>query len=139
MTFLKLNILGVLYAFIFFIQTELLVNVYRIARITGWENDVANIIVNIATIAILVLISILNYFLTKNLFGMRKIKYVIPVLWIPYYIIFIYIFSLVFPVTNHQEMPLPGIGILLIGMAIVYPFYISLINFFATIRTKNVN
>lgn len=38
--FVKLNIVSVIYALLLFISMELLINVYRINRVTGWNFDV---------------------------------------------------------------------------------------------------
>ncbi|WP_223067632.1 hypothetical protein [Paenibacillus caui] len=139
MTFMKLNSLSALYAFVFFVQTELMLNVYRIARITGWNNNLASTAVNLAIFLVFALSSILCYFSTKKLLGIKKIKYISSVLWIPYYFIFIKLFSSLFPITNPQEMPLPGVGLVVIAALIIYPFYISLINFLVTIRASNIS
>lgn len=40
--FIKLNSLSVLYAFMLFVVIELLVNIYRISRISGLELDKVN-------------------------------------------------------------------------------------------------
>jgi hypothetical protein len=139
LTFLKLNGLSALYALVLFVQAELMVNVYRIERITGLSNENVYKYINLTIILVYVSFSILCYFITKSQLGTRKIKYVISVLWIPYFYIFICTFASLYPITNPGEEPLGGIGLLLIGIAIIFPFYIALINFVATIRTNKVS
>ncbi len=132
-TFLKLNGISVMYALAFFAHTEMWVNYYRIQRITGFHH--IGTLINISILLIYIAFSILCYILTKNLFGNRRIKNVLSVLWIPYFLIFTLTFASQYPITNPQDKPLPAIGLIIIGIAIVFPFYITLINFFASQST----
>lgn len=60
--FIKLNSLSVLYAFMLFVVIELLVNIYRISRISGLELDKVN---NLE----LIFIFVLFIFCSIGLFG----------------------------------------------------------------------
>lgn len=131
-SFLKLNGLSVVYAFILFLHSELSVNVYRIERITGWRH--LNKAIDIAVLLIYVGFSILGYLLTDKRLARSGWKYVTCLLWIPYYFLLIRAFAAMYPLTDPQEAPLGGVGILLIGAFILFPFYIALLNFIAGAR-----
>lgn len=40
--FLKLNVVSILYAFMVFVPLELMLNVYRISRLTNWDIGMVN-------------------------------------------------------------------------------------------------
>ena len=132
--FLKLNGLSALYALVFFIQVELMMNVYRLERITGLTTTTINTYINFIILLIFVVSSIMFYLLTKYQLGNRMIKYITSVLWIPYFIVYIGIFVSLYPMTNPQEKPLGVMGIVVLGIAIIYPFYIAFVNFIASIN-----
>lgn len=134
-TFLKLNFISILYALTLFIQTELMVNVYRLERLSGLTE--LNTFVDYTNIVIFVIAGIILFYLTKHLLGYRKVKYLISVLWIPYFYIFIHSFAYLFPFTDPQEEPLPGLGLLIIGMVIIFPFYAAFINSISTLTLKH--
>lgn len=60
LTFLRLNGLSALYALILFVQAELMVNVYRIERITGIIN--VSIYINLLIVFIFIAASNIVYF-----------------------------------------------------------------------------
>lgn len=128
----RVNGLSVCYAVFFFLQSELMVNIYRIERITGWPN--VNGWAGIFSLLLFLGSTLLGFFLSKRLKGAGKIIYFASILWLPYYLVFIRLFAHLAPITDPQEMPLPGVGVVLIGFAIVMPFYIALIQFLASIR-----
>ncbi|MCH1641387.1 hypothetical protein MJ257_14840 [Paenibacillus timonensis] len=130
----KINGVSVLYAFSLFIQVELLINVYRLERVIGITN--MNRYVPIPILIIFILTSILAYFLTKFQLNHKKIKYMTTVLWIPYFLIFIKLFAYYYPITNPQEMPLPGIGLVIIVASCLYPLYIALLTFCASLKAR---
>ncbi|WP_018752260.1 hypothetical protein [Paenibacillus sanguinis] len=137
LTFFRLNGLSALYALILFVQTELMVNVYRIERITGIIN--VNIYINLLIVIIFIAASFLCYFLTKRQFGKSKIKYFTTVLWIPYFLIFLLSFASLYPITNPQEKPLGGVGLVILITSIVFPIYIAIINFATSLRSNDGN
>lgn len=132
--FLKLNGVSALYAISFLIQVQLMVNVYRIERITGLSNIAGY--ADILIIIVFLFFSILCYFLTKHLFGRKKLKYIIPVLWMPYFWMFNSIFVSLYPITDPGEKPLPAIGIVIMGHYIFSTFVIILINIFSSLRSR---
>ncbi|WP_233500632.1 MULTISPECIES: hypothetical protein [Paenibacillus] len=57
-------------------------------------------------------------------------------LWLPYFLLFVFIFAVLFPMTNGGDDPNPATGLILLGMLVLYPFYIFLINWMSMF-TKN--
>ncbi|MGG6313779.1 hypothetical protein [Paenibacillus macerans] len=103
MTFFKLNGLSAMYAIILFIQTEALVNEYRIARITGFSST----IIILSVVIICIGLSVLCYYIALNWFSKKNIRYLSSLLWIPYYYIFIKLNASLFPIINprpYQEL-----------------------------------
>lgn len=123
-TFLRVNILSALYAFVLFISIELQVNVYRIYRVTGWEgNMVTGMIAAIHIVGFIVTL-FLFYFLIRKWFEGRNAGYWSVILWFPYVVLFVFIFSGLFPMTNGGDQPAPVSGLVIIGQLIAYPFYL---------------
>ena len=85
--------------------------------------------------------TILLFFLTNKWLGGRTVKFWTVILWIPYFILFVYVFASLFPITYGGDTPNPVTGLLAIGGLIVFPFYILILNFISmtsankTIRT----
>jgi hypothetical protein len=114
-----------------FIPVQLMVNVYRISRLTSWEIGTVNILTGVILLIEVVVGSIMLYFLTKKWLNGRKANLWTIILWIPYFVLFIYIFASLFPITNGGDDPNPASGLLIIGGLLVYPFYILILNFFS--------
>jgi len=127
--FIKINIFSVFYATIFTIQTELMVNVNRLERLAGWVNQS---IVAATVIMIFLLATGLSFVFTRKYFRGEKIKYILSVLWLPYFIILIRIFSWLVPFNNPQDDPGNALGLILMALLIAYPFYILIMNFIAS-------
>lgn len=123
-TFVKLNILAFLYAFILFIQTELMGNVLRLERITHWFNR-SNILILI--IVIFIISTVLFVFLTRICFNTKKLKYLLTVFWIPYYIVLVFLFSFIAPISKQDE-PSNAFGLILLSTLFCFPLYIAFIN-----------
>lgn len=139
--FLKLNVVSILYALLVFVPLELMLNVYRISRLTNWEIGTVNILTGITLIVEIIGGTILIFFLTKKWLVGRKANFLTIILWVPYFVLFIYVFASLFPITYGGDDPNPVTGLLAIGGLIVYPFYILILNFlsitsdYKTIRT----
>ncbi|XWX61199.1 hypothetical protein AusDCA_1310 [Desulfitobacterium sp. AusDCA] len=58
-------------------------------------------------------------------------------LWIPYFAIFTYCFNFLFPLTNPGDDPAPVLGLILIAIFCIYPFYIAIINVIASKTEDN--
>jgi hypothetical protein len=128
---LRLNTISILYALMVFIPVQIMVNVYRISRLTSWEIGTLNILTGVILLIEVVVGSIMLYFLTKKWLNGRKANLWTIILWIPYFVLFIYIFASLFPITNGGDDPNPASGLLIIGGLLVYPFYILILNFFS--------
>jgi hypothetical protein len=128
--FLRLNAIGALYGFAYFANSELWVNAYRIKRITGipyvwgWSQ--------LLIVCIYLAVTVAAYRLSKNGLGTRKIKHLLPVLWVPYAFILIRGFASLYPITDPQDEVLPAIGLVLLFVAFLYCFWIAFINFLAS-------
>lgn len=127
--FFKLNIVSIIYALMMFIPLELILSVYRITRLTNWEFSTVNIVTCVTVIIVMVGATILLHFLTKKWLDGRKAKFLTVLLWVPYFILFIYVFASLFPMTNGGDEPNPVTGLFVMGGLIAYPFYILILNF----------
>lgn len=134
--FLKLNVVSILYALMVFVLIELMANVYRITRLTNWEIGKVNILTRLTIIIGIIGGTILIHFLTKKWLGERKASFWTVILWIPYFVLFIYVFANLFPITNGGDAPNPVTGFLAIGGLIIYPFYILILSFFGMTSDK---
>ncbi|CAM3325015.1 hypothetical protein FITA111629_15725 [Filibacter tadaridae] len=131
-TFWKLNVISVLYAVMIFIPIELFINVSRISRLTGWDFDVINKVIGVSAIVSVILLSAFIHYLTKAWLYNRKSSFWSVLLWLPYLILFIFIFASLFPITKPADKGGPGDGILILGCLILYPLYVLLLNAFIT-------
>jgi len=127
--FLKLNVVSILYALMVFVPLELMINVYRISRLTNWKIDTVNILTGVTLIVEIIGGTMLLFFLTKNWLDVRKANFWTVIFWVPYFVLFIYLFASLFPITYGGDDPNPVTGLLAIGGLIVYPFYILILNF----------
>lgn len=131
--FIKLNGISILYAFMIFVPLELMVNVYRISRITNWNIGNVNILIGFTNVIAFISGTILLFFLTKKWMKVRKVKFWTVILWVPFFVLFVYLFASLFPITSGGDSPNPVTGFLAIGAVIVYPIYILIINFTSSI------
>ena len=111
-----------------FVSLELMLNVYRISRLTNWEIGTVNILVGVTLIMVVAGGTALLYFLTKTWLNQRKARFWPVILWLPYFVLFIYVFASLFPMTHGGDTPNSVTGLLAIGGLIVYTFYILIIN-----------
>ncbi|WP_407271673.1 hypothetical protein [Radiobacillus sp. PE A8.2] len=122
--FTKLNAVAALYAFVLCMATELMLNVYRISRKMDWEVTLVTNSLWFVYLIGFILCTILLILLTIKWLKARIALLWCVVLWFPYYVLFIFIFTYILPVTNPGDDPGPGAGIILLGMLVAYPFYI---------------
>lgn len=127
--FIQLNVMGILYALALFVAIELILNVYRISRLTGLELGSVTNMVTILVFVGFVGATLLFILMTKRWMKARKSSYWSAVLWAPYLVFFVYIFASLFPIVSPGEVPSPGVGLVLVGALFVYPFYVILVNF----------
>ena len=127
--FLKINVVSSLYAFALFITLELMLNVHRISRITGWDLDAVIIAITAVDIIGFILCTILFILLIKNWMEGRSAVFWTLLLWVPYFVLFIYLVANLVPMNDPGEMPSPGSGLMAIGTLILFPIYLAIINF----------
>ncbi|WP_070119356.1 hypothetical protein [Bacillus marinisedimentorum] len=135
--FVKLNVISILYAIMVFVPLELMVNVYRISRLTGWEMNKVNILTGATLIVGMVAGTVFLFALTKKWMVGRKANFWTVILWAPYFVAFIYVFASLFPMTYGGDVPSPVTGLLIIGGLIVYPFYILILNYLGMASYNN--
>ncbi len=82
------------------------------------------------------IISTITFLLiSSRYFYKGRLRYFLTILWIPYFLAFIFLFSSLIPMANIDEPP-PVLGLILLGIYLAYPFYIAFINF---VSTKNIS
>ena len=132
--FWKLNVISVLYAVMVFIPIELLTNGSRISRLIGWDFNVTAVVIGISTIVSVIIFSIIIGYLTETWMNNRKSSFWSVLLWLPYFVLFTFIFTSLFPLNNPADKGGPGAGLLILGILILYPIYVLLLNAFSTFR-----
>ncbi|OCA87940.1 hypothetical protein A8F94_08925 [Bacillus sp. FJAT-27225] len=125
---LKLNAISILYAFIILIPIELMLNTYRIDRLTGMDSQTVSTITDIAGLIIAIAGGFLAYFFSKKWLGQRKIRFWSILLWLPYFALFQYIIGALFPITHGGDEISAGAGLLALGVMFLFPLYILFIN-----------
>ncbi|MDQ0429457.1 glucan phosphoethanolaminetransferase (alkaline phosphatase superfamily) [Planomicrobium stackebrandtii] len=136
--FFKLNIISMLYALIVFIPFELMLNVYRISRLTEWSIGTVNILTSIVLLAAFIGGTMLIYSLTQKWLDQRKANLIAAILWLPYFVLFVFAFAFLFPITYGGDDPNPVIGLLAMGGMLCYPFYILLLNSIAMWKDEEI-
>ena len=124
---IKINFISILYALSLFIAIELIINVYRISRVTEWNLNVVMVIIPVIILVGLILSALLVIHLTKRWVLNKKNSYWLALIWCPYFILFYYIFTYLFPL-NSGETLFPIFNILIYGIIVLYPFYILIIS-----------
>jgi hypothetical protein len=70
--FSNLNVVSMLYGFMFFLSLEMQVNYYRIVRLTGWGDQYFDLFLLLVHGVGLVVVTIALYKLTYNFFQLQK-------------------------------------------------------------------
>ncbi len=135
--FCKLNVVSIIYALMVFVPLELIFNVYRITRITNWNISTVIIVTCVTLIIVIIGVTIILHFLTKKWLDGRKAKFWTVILWVPYFVLFIYVFASLFPMTYGGDSPNPVTGLLALVVLIAYPFYILILNFVSMTNEDN--
>lgn len=102
-------------------------NFYRIWRLTGWEASSVNQVITVLHIVGFLLLTVLVYVLDRKWMKHKKSGYWSIILWIPYLIMFLYLFAILFPITYRGDAPAPASGLIIFGQLIIYPFYLLII------------
>lgn len=117
-----------LFALIFFVIAEVLTNVHRLnSLIVFLDIDISGIIL-FSVVFFLVAFSSMGVFLYHEE-PLTKANFFSAVLWFPYAVFFIILFSNAFPIENPQDQPMAGLGIILLGLSLAYSLSILLIIF----------
>ncbi|WP_419883978.1 hypothetical protein ACN6MY_11175 [Peribacillus sp. B-H-3] len=136
--YFKLNIVSIIYALIVFIPIELMVNVYRIGRLTSWGINAIHFLTFVTLLIEIIAGTIVLYSSSKKWLGRRIANLWTAILWIPYFILLIYVFVSLFPITYGGDDPNSASGLFIIGGLIVYPFYILVLNLFCRTSNKKI-
>ena len=121
--------LSIIYALMILIPVELMVNVYRLTRLTGFEMDTVQNVSGFLTGVVVILGTIIIHFLTKKWMEGRKAAYWTAFLWFPYFLLSAFTIASLFPVTNGGGAPYPATGLVMIGALVSYPIYVLVMNF----------
>lgn len=135
--FAKLNIFSALYALLLLIEIESMGNIYRISRVTNWPVNITNILVLIFDLFVFIISTIIFFYITRKYLNTGKLRYLLSLLWIPYFAVFTFIFALLLPITDPGDDPAPVLGLLFIGIFIIYPFYIAFLNLISSKTEEN--
>ena len=114
-----------------FIAIELIINVYRISRVTGWSLDVVMVVIPVIILIGAAFSTLLMIRMIRKWMIGRKIVYWSVLIWCPYFLFFYYLFTSFFPL-NSGETWFPLFNILIYGLIVLYPIYIFIINRYAT-------
>lgn len=128
---IKINFISILYALSLFIPIELIANIYRISRLTEWNLNVVIVIILVTTLLVFVFSTLLVFHLTKRWILNKKIAYSLTLIWCPYFILFYYIFTYLFPLSSGETL-FPIFNLLIYAIIILYPLYILIISRYAT-------
>ena len=126
--FLKLNLVSLLYSVNAIIPLELMINVYRFNRLTNWKIGTINTLIGVMMIALMISGTFLLYSLTRKCLNRRKSNFWTTILWVPYFVLLVYLLASLFPIVHGGDTPNPATGFLAIGGLIIYPFYILIVN-----------
>lgn len=125
---IRLNALSAIFALLPFIISELLVNVYRINRITGIEIDDINKVTSIACYVSLIIIFVIFVPLVLHFLPLRITNFFASIMWFPYYCLYVYFFAALFPAKNPADDPNPVSGLIIIAILLLFPFLIVGVN-----------
>lgn len=130
-SFIKLNLLSAVSGFLFFIAVQSGLNIYRVERLTGLSvNMLQNIYFAFYIIGFLFSTIILIYLIKKWKISSMS-RFLLAILWFPYFYLFNRIFTTLFPFTSQGDVPSAGTGFVVILGILLYPFYLMMISLFA--------
>lgn len=131
-TFGKLNIISALYALVLVVQIQPIANINRIFRITNWSVTTVYMLIAMFNLIIFVISSIVFLFITRKYLSQVKLRFLLTLSWVPYYVIITLVYNYFTPIIVRGEGPGPVVGLLFIVIFISYPFYIAFINLTST-------
>lgn len=126
--FIYINIISSYFGLLFFLEIQLFGNIYRIARITGWEQGFTNILILIINICLIFLFAAfyIYFYSSKHLF-LSVIVYISCITWFIYFYIINYIFNYFFAIVRPEEQMSAGAGFIAMIATFMYPFYILIV------------
>lgn len=104
-----------------------MLNATRMVRLTNWSSNFVYLFIILIYIISIFNIYFIAYILISKWIKIRKSNYWSILLWVPYFIILISFFAEYFPITNRGEIPPPIVGLIVIGLIILYPVFLILI------------
>lgn len=127
--FLKFNALSAIFAFFPFIWSELLVNVYRINRITGVDIAFINgisLITGLLCFSLLIVMFV--FMIQKRFLPLKRTNLLFGLYWIPYYFLYILLFSSQFPMNEQADKASPASGLIIMAGLLIYIFILTGMN-----------
>ncbi|WMT41529.1 hypothetical protein RE628_03030 [Paenibacillus sp. D2_2] len=100
--FLKINGISAIYGLLFAILADLMLNIYRLARLIEIEVGKMGTIINWSALLILAVASFSMYWLTKLQLGCGGVLLLTSILWLPYAVGFMYVFATLLPITDRR-------------------------------------
>ncbi|QGH35236.1 hypothetical protein GI584_14785 [Gracilibacillus salitolerans] len=85
-------------------------------------------ILMIISVSFVLLFSVIIVIVSKYWLRGRFAAIWSALLWFPYCVLFVYICTRLFPITNQGDVPPPGTGFIVMGGLILYPFYIMILS-----------
>ncbi|SDM71494.1 hypothetical protein [Sediminibacillus halophilus] len=134
--FLKINGVSILYAIMALIPIQLTVNIYRIYRLTGWNPTIVNGVLLTIMLTLIIAGTIGIFSLSKKWLKGQNAGFWTAILWIPYFLIFTYLFTRLFPTTNPGDEPNPALGLIFLTGLFAYPFYILILTYMANTSAR---
>jgi hypothetical protein len=128
--FIKLNTISALYALALFIAIELIINVSHISQVYGYEWDHVYIVIAVINVIGLLLSTLIFFSLTKKWMSGRNHHLWTLILWVPYFIVLFYFFTVFVPLNTGVTL-FPRFNLFIFGSALLFPVYILFINVFA--------
>jgi hypothetical protein len=122
-------ILSILAAFLFFLSAEFQLNQLRIQAILSLSPGVSSLIVNILSLISIAACTYGIFSFSRSHLGNSKVRYWSAILWLPLAAAMVLIFANLFPITAPQLKASPVLGLLMMGAAILYPFYLLFVTY----------
>ncbi|MFY3790342.1 hypothetical protein ACOQFO_01275 [Ureibacillus sp. MALMAid1270] len=136
--FIRLIFVSIIYALFFVLETELMLNVYRISRLINIGVETVSILITILVILLVILSTFIFYVLNLNFLKQTKWNYLGSFICLPFISLFIFLFTIIFPMHNEGDRPVPIMGLFFATSVILYPFYLLIIIAISSKNRENV-
>lgn len=123
--FVKLNVISVMFATIFVLIVEYLLNAYRIQEYIGFDNTAKERMVSGMFWAVIVILTCACCVLTHFWMRTRPSVFWSMLLWFPYAILIIRLIAVLGP-ERHPAESSYAVGLIILMLMIAYPFIIGL-------------